>query len=406
MVFPIVSHHVLAPTSWQRLCRLPLYCHARSFCDYLRYPISQHRNGRVPLHSPKVVGTAVSRGNRPYQEDSHTVAAIRLDPEELRPTIERKLGLHWNPRKVDSEYDGQFLFAGIYDGHGGPTTSEYLKNELHGWFENVNKSQIPMVISWAKEFGGYFKRFTGGILAPLANGTDTLNLETRATLAFLEADRNVCELQESYKSGATASVVLLHPLESPYVPFYLSHQLVLTVAHCGDTRVLLCSTDSGTVTRMTEVHHADTHSEAARLRRMAGGLVTDSFGESRWMGALENTRGLGDVRFKPFGVTPEPEIRTKLLRGSEWAYIVMVSDGISSILSDQEIVDLARDAPHPQSAAQSILKFAEELGSEDNASVLVIPLAGWGSIRGPDKTKELREYRSRQAVGSERQRRT
>ncbi|EEB97555.1 hypothetical protein MPER_03103, partial [Moniliophthora perniciosa FA553] len=30
---------------------------------------------------------------------------------------------------------------------------------------------------------------------------------------------------------------------------------------------------------------------------------------------------------------------------------------------------------------------------------------GWGKIIGPDKTKELREYRRKQAVGSERQRR-
>jgi hypothetical protein len=51
------------------------------------------------------------------------------------------------------------------------------------------------------------------------------------------------------------------------------------------------------------------------------------------MGALANTRGLvrfmyavlsfyhspflrlGDKKFKPFGVTPEPEVRTKLLKG-------------------------------------------------------------------------------------------
>lgn len=85
----------------------------------------------------------------------------------------------------------------------------------------------------------------------------------------------------------------------------------------------------------------------------------------------------------------------------------MVSDGISSILSDEEIVDLARDAPNPQTAAQLILSFAEELGSQDNATVLVVPLAGWGSIRGPNKTKELREYRRQQAVDAiERQRRT
>ena len=61
------------------------------------------------------------------------------------------------------------------------------------------------------------------------------------------------------------------------------------------------------------------------------------------------------------------------------------------------MVDLARDAPDPKTAAERILSFAEELGSEDNATAIVVPLSGWGKIRGPDKTKELRKYRQQQA---------
>jgi len=179
----------------------------------------------------------------------------------------------------------------------------------------------------------------------------------------------------------------------------------LTVAHCGDTRVLLCST-KGDVSPMTENHHADARVESIRLRRMMGSaLIADSFGETRWMGALANTRGLGDLQYKKFGVTPEPEVRTKLLENKAWAYIVLVSDGVSSVMSDDEVVDLARDAADPKQAAERILAFAEEMGSEDNATAIVVPLAGWGKIQGPDKTKELREYRQRQAVGSERLRR-
>jgi hypothetical protein len=81
----------------------------------------------------------------------------------------------------------------------------------------------------------------------------------------------------------------------------------------------------------------------------------------------------------------------------DWAYIVCVSDGVSSVVSDDEVVDLARDAADPKQAADRILAFAEEMGSEDNATAIVVPLAGWGKIEGPDKTKELREYRQRQA---------
>ena len=34
------------------------------------------------------------------------------------------------------------------------------------------------------------------------------------------------------------------------------------------------------------------------------------------MGVLENTRSLGDFKYKPFGLTPEPEVRQKLLKGT------------------------------------------------------------------------------------------
>lgn len=85
--------------------------------------------------------------------------------------------------------------------------------------------------------------------------------------------------------------------------------------------------------------------------------------------------------------------------------MVMVSDGVSSMLSDDEIVDLAREAPTPKVAADRILAFSQELGAEDNATAVVVPLAGWGEARGPDKTLALREFRRQQSVGSERQRR-
>jgi protein phosphatase PTC6 len=83
--------------------------------------------------------------------------------------------------------------------------------------------------------------------------------------------------------------------------------------------------------------------------------------------------------------------------GKDWAYLVFVSDGVSSVLSDGEVVDLARDAPDPRSAAERILEFVQELGGEDNATAIVVPLAGWGKIHGPDSTRELRDYRRIQA---------
>ncbi|RDB28370.1 Protein phosphatase 2C 4 [Hypsizygus marmoreus] len=383
----------------------------RAFARYHDYVRLATAGGviRVPLASPKVIGVANSRGNRNQQEDFYGFATLALDTEELRLSVKKFHGIDWDPKSVGDAFSGQTLFVGIYDGHGGSAVSQYLRQELHGIFESVQKSSIPELFVWIKEQGGYFKRFRGGALAPwIHNAEDTppLDLEARATQAFFEVDRNLSTDVVSQTCGATASVAILHSLDAPATPFFSAQKLSLTVAHVGDTRVLLCSTDGGKVVPMTENHHADAHVESIRLRRMMGSsLITDSFGESRWMGALSNTRCLGDLRFKRFGVTPEPQVQTKLLQGKDWAYMVLVSDGVSSMLSDGEVVDLARDAPDPKAAADRILAFAQELGGEDNATALVVPLAGWGRIRGPDRTRELRDYKRAQAAGSERQRR-
>jgi hypothetical protein len=66
------------------------------------------------------------------------------------------------------------------------------------------------------------------------------------------------------------------------------------------------------------------------------------------------------------------------------------------VLSNEEINDLIKYSPTPVRAAQRVLSFAEEMGSEDNATAIVIPLLGWGKCTGIDGTKELREYRSGQ----------
>lgn len=380
----------------------------RGYHDYIRFA-TPGGSVRVPLSSPKVLGIVNSRGNRSHQEDYYAFATLSLPPHSLELDVAKHHQIHWNPDDVGDSYSRQVTFVGIYDGHGGSGVSQYLRQELHGMIESVDKHNIPELYAWIQDLGGYFKRFKGGALTPWIHGTENtpeLDLEARLTQAFFEIDRNISWDPMAKTSGATASVALLHALDAPAAPFWSAQQVALTVAHCGDTRVLLSATHAGQAYSMTSTHHADAPVESARLRRMMGSaLITDSFGESRWMGALANTRGLGDLRFKRHGVTAEPDVRTKLLKAPEWACVILCSDGITSILSDQEIVDLTRNAPDPKTAASRILDFAQELGGDDNATAIVVPLAGWGKVGGPDRTKNLREYRRKQAEGSERQRR-
>lgn len=62
------------------------------------------------------------------------------------------------------------------------------------------------------------------------------------------------------------------------------------------------------------------------------------------------------MRCPPFFFSPFPNL------GLEWAFLVLVSDGISDVMSDQEIVDLVRGTADPTRAANKIVSFAEDVG--------------------------------------------
>ena len=56
--------------------------------------------------------------------------------------------------------------------------------------------------------------------------------------------------------------------------------------------------------------------------------------------------------------------------GDDWAFLVLVSDGITDSMSDQEIVDLCRGFSDPTRAASNIVKFAEDVGGCASLSTL------------------------------------
>lgn len=133
----------------------------------------------------------------------------------------------------------------------------------------------------------------------------------------LQADNAVLADPSTGKSGSVATVALLHSLDTPSaLPYHSSSLLSLTIAHLGDTRALLASTSSGRAQPLTENHHPDSRVESERLRTSGTGIVTDSFGESRWGGTLANTRGIGDREFKTLGVVGEPEVSKRVLKGA------------------------------------------------------------------------------------------
>ncbi|ORY64206.1 phosphatase 2C domain-containing protein [Pseudomassariella vexata] len=211
-----------------------------------------------------------------------------------------------------------------------------------------------------------------------------------------------------FKGGSTASVALIStPTPAPF--WHPAASSTLLVGHVGDTRILLCETATGLAKPLTSDHHPSSPSEAQRLRRYTASFVTDSFGEERIQG-LANSRAFGDVGSKRLGVSAEPEITRTELGPAQYSFIVLMSDGVSGTLSDQEIVDVVKEAKTPEQGALDVISYAMEVTSDgDNTTCLVVRLGGWerrseGGL-GSLGTKEIRDFRRNEAQDPRRGRR-
>lgn len=291
--------------------------------------------------------------------------------------------------------------------------------------------QTALMKSWRETVGGYFRRFQPPAFSPPSSQTPSIC--TILTHAFLAADLsflstqlrrslsaddpvladlplNASDILSSpslsskklpFKGGSTCSVALIStPTPTPF--WHPSSPSTILTAHCGDTRILLCRTSDGLAIPLTTDHHPSTPSENDRLRRWAGAFVTDSFGEER-MGGLANTRSFGDMTSKRLGVSAEPEIRATEIRPGEYAFLVLVSDGVSGPCGDQEIVDTVKEARTPEQGARDVVGLATEVSNEgDNATCLVVRLGGWERRSegggGGWRTREGREWRRREAA--------
>ncbi|CAD6443364.1 f7cf88eb-1b64-4094-be4f-510c89deeff3 [Sclerotinia trifoliorum] len=210
-----------------------------------------------------------------------------------------------------------------------------------------------------------------------------------------------------FMGGSTASIAMIStPTPTPF--WHPSSPSTLMVAHVGDTRIILCETATGLAKPVTTNHHPSSPVEGGRLRRYAATFVTDSFGEER-MSGLANTRAFGDMRSKRIGVSAEPEIRRVEISPAEYSFLVLVSDGVSGTLSDQEIVDVVKEAKTPEQGAKDVVGFATEVTKEgDNATCLIVRLGGWerrieGGM-GSMGTKEVRDYKKGEAMDPRRAR--
>lgn len=438
---------------------------------------------RIPLRSAKHhFGVSLSRGSRPYNEDTYQAGTIDIPAFARRApiTLSRSGKGEAEGTAADgASGDPQVFYFGVFDGHGGNECSDFLRECLHGYVERaagefglgsslkrddgvrarkkqevtVNKEENgktkkgelerELVAQWKETVGGYFRRFKPQYFSSMSTSMKEqpndcpVSMEEVLMYAFLKADLDFVTAQARkpdpdnqtdkplnaddilgepahlklapnciggptrFLGGSTASIALIStPTPTPF--WHPASPSSLVAAHVGDTRILLCDTATGLAKPLTTNHHPSSPIEGTRLRRYATTFVTDSFGEER-MSGLANTRAFGDMRSKRIGVSAEPEITRVELAPAEYSFLVLISDGVSGTLTDQEIVDVVKEAKTPEQGARDVVSFATEVTKEgDNATCLVVRLGGWerrseGGI-GSMGTREVRDFKRREAL--------
>ncbi|GLI70999.1 hypothetical protein VaNZ11_016115 [Volvox africanus] len=305
-------------------------------------------------------GTASARCARPYMEDRHCIVQC------LRP-----LSSSGQPLQ-----DGvQRCLAAIYDGHNGTRAADTAAARLH------------MLLA----ADAALRTHTGELAPPAAMAAEEAAIGAALRRCFRRLDDEILAeaRADGARDGATALLVMR-----------LSDTLYS--AHAGDSRAVLSR--RGHAVRLTEDHKPHLPAEKARVEAAGGRVdfqrcwrVIVEPREGRLGSGLAVSRSLGDLDFKEPRrfVECEPDVRRLVPQPGD-NLVVLGSDGLWDVLSDQEAVDCANTAllarrgasssssssspafayrdEDAQYAAQALLDAAQKRGTADNVTAIVMLL--------------------------------
>ncbi|CAI0461037.1 unnamed protein product [Linum tenue] len=214
------------------------------------------------------------------------------------------------------------LFA-IFDGHLGHDVANYLQNHL---FDNILKE---------KDFW-----------------TDT---ESAIRNAYKKTDEEILAKALTLgKGGSTAVTAILIDGEK------------LVVANVGDSRAVLCRNG---LPKQLSVDHEP--SKEKRMIESRGGFVSNIPGDvPRVDGQLAVARAFGDKSLK-IHLSSEPDVSEEAV-DDEAEFIILASDGIWKVMSNEVAVDSIKAIKDPQLAAKHLIDEALSRKSKDDISCIVV----------------------------------
>ena len=308
---------------------------------------SSSQQGRVGL----LVGAGRTKGNRPYMED---------------------FDFCYRTMQLSDVYSAVSML-GVFDGHGGTECGQFMQDELPGIITSLIKNATH-------------------------RNSCTMSLGEALHSAFIRADEDYLS-GTSNSAGTTATVLLFEPGGLDRSGKWRGPGTVC-IASTGDTRAVLCR---GSVAIPLTIDHKATSPESIASVALAGGYVD----RGRVMGSLAVGRALGDAHLKRGknlkknpkwstpgeALTPNPDVlsfvprRTGLNPGDDDKFIILASDGLWDVVSNQEAVDKVKAALEALSeppTERDICRICEsmaieavnKLGSKDNVTVEIALFEG------------------------------
>jgi len=179
-----------------------------------------------------------------------------------------------------------------------------------------------------------------------------LDYELALKNSFILMDKEI-EKNKAEEVGNTGTVVFIN-------------NKLLYCANVGDSS---CCLIGKTAEFITIEDKCSNKKEKKRIEKMGGKIVDD-----RINGILAVSRGFGDFDLKNKGLICEPHITKKLIDNS-LNYCVIASDGVWDILSPDDVSKICfANKTNFKDIAKIIVETAQERGSEDNISCIVVEL--------------------------------
>ncbi|KAK8518953.1 hypothetical protein V6N13_017790 [Hibiscus sabdariffa] len=218
------------------------------------------------------------------------------------------------------------LFA-IYDGHLGDSVPSYLQKHL---FSNILKDEE-------------FWTDPGRSISKAYEKTDQAILSHNPDLG---------------RGGSTAVTAILIDGQK------------LWVANIGDSRAVLSK--KGQAIQMSIDHEPNTERGSIENR---GGFVSNMPGDvARVNGQLAVSRAFGDKNLKSH-LRSDPDMKTVDI-DLDTELLILASDGLWKVMSNQEAVDIAKKTKDPLRAAKQLMAEALNRDSKDDISCIVVRFKG------------------------------